>query len=245
VTALAVRLAAMLATPPAERLRDGVKVVIAGPPNAGKSTLINALSQRDAAIVSDIAGTTRDVIEVPVAIGGVPFRLTDTAGLHDGDGDAIEAIGMDRARDRMSDADIILWLGEPDIMPDAPHAVIARIAAQADRHDRADQQWQARCAKCDLILSAMTGEGMDNLTAWLLSTAATLLPKPSETAVNQRQRNALADAYRALATNGASNDPLILAEHLREARVAIDRVTGKAGTEAMLDALFGRFCIGK
>jgi len=97
MAAIMAELTADLAKPGAERLRDGIRVVIAGPPNAGKSTLLNALAGRDAAIVSPIAGTTRDVIEVPVALGGVPFLLADTAGLRKPGADEIEAIGMDRA----------------------------------------------------------------------------------------------------------------------------------------------------
>ncbi len=226
-----------LARPPVERLRDGLTVAIAGPPNAGKSTLLNALARREAAIVSPMAGTTRDIVEVPLALDGVPFRFADTAGLHGGTGDAIEAIGMTRARAFIAAADILLWLGAPGDVPDHPHAI--RIAAQSDRSDfRA-----AAAAKADLILSAHSGQGMDILHACLIDTARTLLPGESETALNARHRAALADAAAALADPPA--DPLLLAESLRTARLAIDSITGSAGTESMLDALFGRFCIGK
>lgn len=239
-TALRSEWLAWLARPRAERLRDGISVAIAGPPNAGKSTLINALAGRDAAIVSPQAGTTRDIIELPLAIEGMPFRIADTAGLHDATEDAIEAEGMARARVWIDNADMLLWLGHPDQAPDHPH--LCRIAAQADRaSDMAD--WESRRAAADLILSARTGDGMEALYQWLISAARDLLPLESEIALNARQADALADAAAAL--DGQPDDLILIAEQLRAARVAIDRITGQAGTESMLDALFGRFCIGK
>jgi tRNA modification GTPase len=229
-----------LARPRAERLRDGITVAIAGPPNAGKSTLINALAGRDAAIVSPQAGTTRDIIELPLALSGVPFRFADTAGLHAGTGDAIEAEGMARARAWIDSADMLLWLGPPDGAP--AHPRICRIAAQADRAG-AIADWNARGSAADIILSARTGQGMDALHHWLVNAAGDLLPGESDIALNTRQAAALADAANAL--EGEVYDLILIAEQLRAARVAIDRITGRAGTEAMLDALFGRFCIGK
>lgn len=229
-----------LARPRAERLRDGITVAIAGPPNAGKSTLINALSGRDAAIVSPIAGTTRDIIELPLAIDGVPFRMADTAGLHAGTGDVIEAEGIARARAWIDSADLLLWLGLPAEAPTHHH--ICRIAAQADRAaDIAD--WPQRAGGADVILSAQTGEGMADLHQWLTARARDLLPTEGEVALNARQAEALADAAAAIAGN--ERDLILIAERLRAGRVAIDRITGRAGTEDMLDALFGRFCIGK
>lgn len=229
-----------LARPRAERLRDGITVAIAGPPNAGKSTLINVLAGRDAAIVSPQAGTTRDIIEVPLALAGLPFRIADTAGLHAGTGDAIEAEGMARARAWVNSADILLWLGLPADAPDHPR--ICRIAAQADRAiEQID--WSERSAAADIVLSARTGQGIDALHRWLSNTARTLLPQEGEIALNSRQANALAAAADAL--DGEVNDLILIAEQLRSARTAIDRITGQSGTEAMLDALFGRFCIGK
>lgn len=229
-----------LALPDAERLRDGITVAIAGPPNAGKSTLLNALARREAAIVSPIAGTTRDVIEVPLALDGLPFRFADTAGLHDSSGDAIEAIGIDRARDWLVSADILLWLGDPADCPRRPR--VCRIAAQADIR-RAEPAWIAHAAAADIALSARTGEGLGALRRWLVAAARDLVPGEGEVAINRRHRAALAEAMAAIEQPAA--DPLILAEQLRAARLAIDAITGSAGTEAMLDALFSRFCIGK
>src|SRR3546814_747258 len=111
-SALLAEIIAEQAHPSAERLRDGIRVVLAGPPNAGKSTLLNALAGRDVAIVSPIAGTTRDRIETPVAINGVPFLFIDTAGLREKGGDEIEGIGIDLAQRAMEDSDLVLWLGE-------------------------------------------------------------------------------------------------------------------------------------
>lgn len=219
---------------PVERLRDGIRVVLAGPPNAGKSNLLNALSGREAAIVTPIAGTTRDLIEVPVAIDGVPFLLIDTAGLHGGAGDAVEAIGMERAAAAMAAADILLWLGEPDKAPTGA----VRIGAQSDRHTR-------DAARYDIVASARTGAGLDAIVALLLSRARTLLPREEEAALSQRQREGLDKFGDALALAAHERDPLLAAEALRLARGAIDALTGRAGTEAVLDALFGRFCIGK
>lgn len=232
---------AWLAIAPAERLRDGIGVVIAGPPNSGKSTLINAISEREVAIVSPIAGTTRDIVESALAIDGVPFCFADTAGLHGGTGDNIEAIGMAKARKRLAEADLVVWLGRPEDAPD--HPALLRVAARADAR-QGDQDWQVIAQASDVVLSAVTGEGMTELRQLLLARARMLLPKPGEVALNRRQR---AEVASALAVTEAvdGHDPLLLAEGLRQARLAFDRLSGVAGTEAMLDALFGRFCIGK
>ena len=137
-----------LARPRAERLHDGIRVAIAGPPNAGKSTLINALAGRDAAIVSPMAGTTRDIIEVPLALSGMPFRIADTAGLHEGTGDLVEAEGMARARAWIDCADLLLWLGNPAEAP--THPGLCRVAAQADRAE-AIADWADRSCAADVI----------------------------------------------------------------------------------------------
>lgn len=231
---LAEEVATILAAPTADRLRDGIRVVLAGPPNAGKSTLLNALVGRDAAIVSHIAGTTRDRIEVPAAIDGVAYLFTDTAGLRDDSGDAIEAIGIDRARAALAAADIILWLGDADNLP-RPDALL--IAAQSDR-------WTGR-DRPGLLLSARTGEGMPALFAALADRAASLLPAPGDYALHRRQQRAVADLLDHLESASAASDLLIVAEELRLAREAIDALTGRAGTEDMLDRLFSGFCIGK
>lgn len=243
--ALSDELGEWLARPAAEVIAEGLSVVIAGPPNAGKSTLINALAQRELAIVSPIEGTTRDVIETPLALDGIAMRFSDTAGIRREGADVIEAIGIDRARAAVEGADILLWLGSPKEVPEHPRAIL--IAAQADRW-RGDAAAEADAADCDLALSATTGEGMEKLHRYIVDMARTLLPREGEAALRRRQRFALAEARDWLIIEAGSRearDLILLAERLRLAATALDRITGRAGVEDMLDALFGRFCIGK
>ena len=242
---LADELGEWLARPAAEVIADGLSVVIAGPPNAGKSTLINTLAQRELAIVSPVAGTTRDVIETPLALDGIAMRFSDTAGIRGDSADDIEAIGIDRAKAAVEAADILLWLGPPRAVPDHPRAIL--VAAQSDRWS-GDAATEAEAAHCDLILSATTGEGMDKLHRTIVDMARTLLPREGEAVLRQRQRAALAEARQWLEVDTRSReagDLILLAERLRLAATALDRITGRAGVEEMLDALFGRFCIGK
>lgn len=234
IIALGEEIGAALSHPPAERLRDGVRVAIAGPPNAGKSTLLNALAGRPAAIVSDIAGTTRDLIEVPVAIDGIPFLLIDTAGLR-GTQDPLEAEGIARAEAALTEADIILWLGAPAAAPGG--RFVRRLAAKADLGPVSPD--------ADLAISAHSGEGMIALRHGLIEGARNLLPGESEITLNQRQHRALADARKALAIAAMTDDELIVADGLQAALAAFDAAIGRTTTEDMLDALFGSLCIGK
>lgn len=227
----------LLASPAAEKLRDGLRVVLGGPPNCGKSTLLNALVEREAAIVSDIAGTTRDLIEVPVAIEGIPFLFIDSAGVRDDAGDRIEAIGIERARAAFEMADIILWLGAEGSGPD--HQALLEIEAKAD------DVGHLRKAADAYPVSARTGEGMVDLVRAIVELGKNMLPPPDQFAVNARQRALLAEAVAALREAGKTEDWLIAAEQLRQVRLSLDALTGRAHTEDMLDALFGRFCIGK
>ena len=228
---LVTEMAALQASPPAERLRDGVRVVLAGPPNEGKSSLFNALIGRHAAIVTDIPGTTRDRIEAPVVLDGVPLLFIDTAGLRDESADAVEAIGIARTGEALAAADIILWLGEAGAAP----ADAVLIAAKADLGR----------ARPGLAVSAMTGDGMEALRSTLLDRARSLLPRPGALALNARHRAIIAEVLEELGHARAAQDMLIRAEHLRLARSRLDALTGRAGVEDMLDALFGAFCIGK
>ncbi len=224
-----------LAIPTVDRLRDGIRVVLAGPPNSGKSTLLNALVRREAAIVSPIPGTTRDRIEVAVARDGIPFLLTDTAGLRDHAGDAIEAIGIDRAGQAIAGADLVLWLGD-----DPPPG-----SAMLWLHTRSDQDGRAaRPVGTLLAVSAATGAGVEDVWELLVNRATTLIPAPGDVALNQRQAGHCREAADALTDLGAE-DELIVADALRRANVALARITGDVGVEPMLDALFARFCIGK
>jgi tRNA modification GTPase len=234
--ALASDIETWLQRPPAERLKEGLRVVIAGPPNAGKSTLLNALAGRAAAITSAIPGTTRDLIEVPVAIAGMPFLLIDSAGIRDAD-DEIEAIGVGRAQTAMAMADLIIWLGDPAEAP--PFS--GRAVAVRSKSDLA----VAPTGGNSLPLSAVTGEGMAELVELLTERARQLLPREGEVALHQRHRVALSRALEHLHTAGGASDLLLVAEELRQARRAFDTLSGATGVDDMLDALFSRFCIGK
>ncbi|WP_333605608.1 tRNA uridine-5-carboxymethylaminomethyl(34) synthesis GTPase MnmE [Novosphingobium sp.] len=233
--ALADELADWLSRPRAEALREGFRVVLAGPPNAGKSTLFNALVEDEAAITAPVPGTTRDVLTRSVAIAGAPFVFADTAGLRDESEDEIELIGVARARAALGRADLVLWLGSEGEGP----ADAWEIAAQCDRVE-GPQKVRARHR-----VSAVTGVGLNGLRRDLVMTASCAMPKPGDAALNQRQHALLAQAETALRAATRENDPLLVAEALRVARVAFDTLTGRATTEDMLDALFGRFCIGK
>lgn len=225
-------MAKLVKAPRVEPLRDGVRVVVAGPPNAGKSSLVNALAQSEKAIVTHVAGTTRDVIEVPIAVEGVPFVLVDTAGLRESD-DVVEAIGIDRARSETDRADILLWLGAPDESP--THKGLIQISAKADLFpDRPG-----------FPVSSLTGTGLEELTRELVRAARELLPQGDALALDRRQHELLALAQQALDRASGLQDPVLVAEELRTARLSIDRISGRAGVEDLLDALFGRFCLGK
>lgn len=228
---LAAAMTELVEAPRVEPLRDGIRVVVAGPPNAGKSSLVNALAQSEKAIVTHIAGTTRDVIEVPIAIDGIPFVLVDTAGLRDSD-DVVEAIGVGRARDEAERADLLLWLGLEDPIE---HPGLIRIAAKSDLGIGGE----------GLAVSAVSGQGLSELMRSLVDRASKLIPKADELALDRRQHDLLVEALEALQRGSGLNDPVLVAEELRNARLAIDRISGRAGVEDLLDALFGRFCLGK
>lgn len=236
-TVLTGELQAWLLRPRAEPLREGFRVVLAGPPNAGKSTLFNALIEDEAAITAPEPGTTRDVLLRSVALGGVPFTFVDTAGLRDEGAGAVEQIGIARARTEAARADLVLWLGPEGAGPQ--DGAVWEIAAQCDRADQPQKHAPL------FRLSALTGEGIDELRAALMAHARAAMPAPGSVALNARQHALVGEVAQAVADALAQSDPLLAAEDLRLARVALDRLVGRAGTEDMLDALFGRFCIGK
>jgi tRNA modification GTPase len=231
---LAERIAAVLRSPPAERLRDGLRIVLAGRPNVGKSSLLNCLVGREVSIVTDIAGTTRDVIEAPAVLAGLPMIFTDTAGLRNDVGDEVEAIGIERASRRIADADIVLWLDEPALAPARDHIII--VTPKADVATAAREGWR---------VSARTGEGVEALRTEIVARARSLLPDPEGIAFNGRQRDLAQKAVSHLSAASREIDVLLVAEELRLCRVVFDSLVGRAGVEDMLDALFGRFCVGK
>jgi tRNA modification GTPase len=233
LSALAASLQLWLDRPRAEMLKEGFRVVLAGPPNSGKSTLFNALVEDEAAITAPQAGTTRDVLTRSVALGGVPFTFVDTAGLRTFTEDEIELVGIERAQRELAGADLVLWLGAEGEGP----AGSWEISAQADRV-RPKEEARHR-------VSALTGEGIEALRSDLMSTARDAMPAPGQIALNARQAAIVATAVEELSRVEEVRDPLLIAEALRRARLAFDRLTGAATTEDMLDTLFSRFCIGK
>lgn len=224
-----------LKQPRAERLKDGIKVIVAGPPNTGKSSLINTIAGEDRAIVTELPGTTRDHIEIPLSLGGVPILLTDTAGLRE-TGDAVEAIGVERASRMIATADVLLWLGD-EAAPDRPHTI--KVHAKADLDER-------RVApEGSVPISSLTGSGIGDLLLQIEREARTLIPADDAITLNRRHADHIGEAADALNRAAHELDIVLVAEELRFARSAFDRLTGKAGVEDVLDALFARFCLGK
>ena len=234
IGALAGELRSWLERPRIEPLRDGVRVVVAGPPNAGKSSLINAMAGQERAIVTDLPGTTRDHIEVPLAVAGIPILLTDTAGLRETD-DAVEAIGVARAAAMVEAADVLVWLGDPGVAPEHPR--LLKVRSKSDLGGAAPAG--------SMAVSARTGDGLGDLLERVGSIASAVLPAEDAIALNRRQAGHLAEAADALDQAGPAPQLVLVAESLRSARTAFDRLTGRAGVEHVLDALFARFCLGK
>jgi tRNA modification GTPase len=221
--------------PRIEPLRDGIKVVIAGPPNSGKSSLLNAMVGEDRSIVTDVPGTTRDYVEVPLALAGVPLLLTDTAGLR-ATNDAVESIGVARAIQLSEAADIVVWMGS---ITEAPaHSRVLPI------HGKADLSPVIRDDGL-LAVSAKTGGGIPELLEQIGTMAKSLLPGEDAVALNRRQAAHILEAAQALSAASGHSDASLLAEELRAARQQFDRLTGRAGVEEVFDALFSRFCLGK
>jgi tRNA modification GTPase len=224
-----------------ERLRTGLVFAIAGAPNVGKSTLINALCKRDVAIVSPNAGTTRDVLEARIEIAGVPVTLIDTAGLRDTD-DAVEAEGVRRALHRVREANLVLVLKAPGsssvedpVFADLP---ILSIATKNDLGPPAPA--------CDVAVSALTGAGIGDLIGCLEAHVRRLAgPSASPVLTRARHRTALADAAHHLGEGLAARWPELRGEELRLAVQSLGRITGRVGVEDILDSVFGQFCIGK
>ncbi len=220
-----------LAAPPAERLRDGVRVAIVGPPNAGKSSLFNALVGKEAAIVSDIPGTTRDAIERPVVLAGIPFLFVDTAGLRD-TVDPVEQIGVERARTERTRADIIVDLAAPADDDD-------RSVAVSPKADISDER------SGGLAVSSYTGEGLGSLQERLCTMARLLLPRDGDVSFDRKHRHALEIVAADLRRAARETDLLLIAENIRSCLRPLDALIGEDAGEDILDALFGRFCLGK
>ena len=228
-------------------LRSGFRVVLAGPPNAGKSSLLNALSQSDVAIVSDEPGTTRDLKEVPLDVKGQLIVLIDSAGLRDTTSKA-EAIGVARAHEAILGADQVLWLMSPDIALEDPPSLkpatelapraVAKIGTKVDL---------GRVKGADLYVSVATGEGITELLEHLYIASGAGSVRSGDVLIShERDREALIAAIVALSRAAEQlADPEMAAEDLRRASHALERLLGRMDAESVLDHLFSAFCIGK
>lgn len=233
-----------------ERLRDGLVVAIAGPPNAGKSTLLNRLARREAAIVSPYAGTTRDVIEVHLDLDGYPVVLLDTAGIR-ATSDPVEEEGVRRARERAADADLVLWLTEPTAEPALPAASVGPVWLVMNKVDLLSggpRQPGPDFVGRVFAISARQGQGLADLTAGLGAFAANYFEGSESALVTRaRQRALLETAVAALrrAQEVQAGAEELVAEELRIAAHALGRLLGRVDVEDILDKIFNDFCIGK
>jgi tRNA modification GTPase len=230
-------------------VRSGIKVVFAGPPNVGKSSLLNLVAAREAAIVSSHPGTTRDVIEVSIVLAGVPVILTDTAGLRSGSDDEIENIGMARARSELAGADIVVWINSPDV--DDPERCAAPAAVRVlNKSDLlTDKSIRLRNDEEKAVeISARTGAGVDAFIATLEGLVVDRAGGMEHaTIIRARQKSVVEDAVRHLhesLTFGAEQIELA-AECVRKANHSMGRVTGRVDVEDLLGSIFSEFCIGK
>jgi tRNA modification GTPase len=227
-----------------ERLRDGIAIAIVGPPNAGKSSLLNALARREAAITSPIAGTTRDVIEVAVDLAGYPVILADTAGLRES-ADAIEQEGLRRALARADDAALRLYVFDACKPEEATGAAVwpgpdtLLVANKIDLAPRAAQP------SGTLPVSALTGEGLTELVAALVQRISADYDASAALITRARHREALELAHEALRRSLAAQLPELRAEDLRLAWRSVGHITGSVDVEDLLDMIFADFCIGK
>lgn len=241
---LAAMTKAVSASACAEIIRDGVRIVLAGRPNTGKSSLLNALARRDAAIVSDVPGTTRDAIEVSLDLGGIPVILTDTAGLRGFATDQVEEEGIRRSRQHMAAADILIWVWAEDVPQSSeweegvsPDLVVRN---KCDLHSGLDQN--------EIAISTRSGKG---ITAFVAEISALLRHRfgdvESSLLVSARQTSAVERSIRLLndAAKVGSEHLELKAEEVRRATDEIARLTGRVDVEEWLGAIFSRFCIGK
>jgi tRNA modification GTPase len=237
------RIARALATAgAAERLREGFTVVIAGPPNVGKSTLMNALSGREVAITSPIAGTTRDLIEVFLDLRGYPVTLVDTAGIRDSP-DPIEQEGVARARRRAGGADLTLWLDD-GVGGETPSVGSPVLSVRT----KVDLSGPEAAGAAEFAISAKTGAGVDRLLDALADLAEERMSsREPALLIVERHRRAFEDAQKALAATFGPDaaEWELIAEDLRRAAAAMDRVVGRIGAEDVLGQIFARLCVGK
>jgi tRNA modification GTPase len=244
-----------------ERLREGLRVAIAGPPNAGKSTLFNRLARREAAIVSPFPGTTRDVLELHLDLGGYPVTVFDTAGIRDTK-DQVEREGVRRANEQAGTADLVLWVVDattiawPDFsvcsaLRSAPNAVAWLVINKMDLLTKAQVRIiESRFIKAEAVnlCSSTTGAGVHRLVNALCGFAERLFTPEPALVTRERQRAHLKETLLELErARGAAQEGReeIMAEHLRLATRALGKLLGRIDVENVLDAIFRDFCIGK
>ncbi len=225
-----------------ERIRSGYRVALAGPPNAGKSSLMNALVRRDVAIVSEHAGTTRDVIEVEFDLGGYSVLVSDTAGLRE-TSDPVERIGIERTEREIGRADLVLWLGDARATVDSVafgQADQLRVATKMDLLDKLPP-W------ADVGLSVVSGQGIGELLRHLEERAAVALSGEPPLITNLRQHACVATAARhlELAMGNDGNALELMADDLRRVANELEALMGRIGVDDILGAIFSRFCMGK
>ncbi|MDE6826154.1 MAG: tRNA uridine-5-carboxymethylaminomethyl(34) synthesis GTPase MnmE [Paramuribaculum sp.] len=236
-------------------MKRGIPIVIAGAPNVGKSTLLNALLETDRAIVSDIPGTTRDTIEDTLEIDGMAFRIADTAGIRATE-DPIESLGIDRARRLAGEAAILLQLTDASQpvgtdIPTAPDTAVIRVITKIDRQDADLDSSRKLSGNEDAIeISALTGKGIDTLRNKIVTIGAELTPAAHEVMLTDTRHHqsvtmAIDDMHRVIdgLTTGLSGD--FVAQDLRSALHHLGEITGQITTPDLLATIFSRFCIGK
>jgi tRNA modification GTPase len=231
-----------------ERLRDGAEIVILGPPNAGKSSLLNAIAKRDVAIVTAEPGTTRDLIEVKLDLSGYPVTLVDTAGLRETDG-LVEREGIRRAEARAGRADVVVWLVDMTVSGPVPPPFPGMLLV-ATKLDKIDSEAERKLLSngFDAAVSAVTGDGVNELLGLLSKRiSAEIPPTESPLITRSRHRSALEDCLQAMrAALAGTAEPIELrAEELRRAGEALARITGRIDVEDMLEVIFREFCVGK
>ena len=244
---------AVLESSRAELVRSGVRVALVGHPNTGKSSLLNAMARREAALVSPVAGTTRDVISVTLDLDGLPVIVNDTAGLKDQSPDVVEAAGIAKAREEAGLSDIVFWVCSPDVV-------------SSDKVEDGIDPDLIVCGKCDLAqqepilarndhlgcpvihVSARSGQGLPDLVSRLAGMAKAMVGQTGDAvASNSRQREVLVDVLDALDKAGGvgPSSPELKAELIRAATESLGRITGRSDVEEWLGSIFSRFCVGK
>ncbi len=225
----------LLDRPRAERIRQGFRVVLAGPPNAGKSSLFNRLLEDERAIVSEVAGTTRDHLEAQIRFGSVPISLIDTAGIRESE-DPIEREGVRRSTDQIKKADLILWLGRPEDQPLSGDVLLVR--------SKCDLTFEGS-GSCGLPVSARTGEGVSELANLIHSASQAYMPKEPELVLNDRQARCLRAAHEAGSQALTAPAVEIISDGLLRALGEFDKLTGRVGFDDLSAEIYSRFCLGK